>query len=36
MKWGQKNKYFSSKISPLMNAKMPKGQPMVEVFKVNP
>jgi hypothetical protein len=36
MKWGPKTKNLSSKISPLMNEKMSKGQPMVEVFKANP
>ncbi len=31
-----KPKYLLNEILPLMNSKMPKGQPIVDLFKVNP
>ncbi len=31
-----KPKYLLNKIPPLMNSKMPEGQPMVDLFKVSP
>jgi hypothetical protein len=31
-----KPKYLWNKIPPLMNSKMPKGQPMIDLFKVSP